>query len=202
VAKPLKSDKKAAIVEAATELFIQHGVTGTKMKQVAAKAGVDQPLIHYYFPDADALFMAVLDSASNHLFAASAAVAQAEADPIKMLKNYLIGTLEWPKKNLGLFSIWIYFYYLATFNPIFIKLNKQYREEARGRIALFIYKGLEKGVYHLPEGASVAEIAFAIHGMISGNTIVAATEGPVDWELFKVETLKTCFRMLGVESIS
>jgi AcrR family transcriptional regulator len=197
VAKSSKSDRKAAIVQASIELFIKYGVTETKMKQVAALAKVDQPLIHYYFPKADLLYLEVIEWVSNHAIEASAEVAKVETDPVKELTAYLVGTLDWARENPGLFSIWLYFYYLAAFNPTFSALNLKYNDVARQRIGLYIYKGLEKGIYRLPEGASVAEIALSIHGIILGNTIISATEGTVRAELFRAETLRSCFHLLG-----
>lgn len=202
MAKSLKSDKKMAIVKAAIELFIKYGVTGTTMKQVAALAKVDQPLIHYYFPKADLLYLAVIEWVSNHIIESSAEVAKHEADPVKELEAYLVGTLNWARENPGLFSISLYFYYLAAFNPIFSELNRKHHDTARERISLYIYKGLEKGVYHLPPQATVAEIALSIHGIISGNTLVSGTEGVDRSDLFRTETLRSCFHLLGVQSTS
>lgn len=197
----MKKDKKTAIVEAALKLFIKNGIAETKMKQVAEVAGVDQPLIHYYFREMDQLYLEVIEKVGQHLTESSAGIASAEKDPAKVMKAYLVGTLNWPRENAGYFSIWIYFYYLASFHPVFSALNKKYREEGRQRIELFIYRGLEAGVYLLTPGSSVSDIALNIQGLLTGNAIIAATEDAVDWDWISQQTLSGCFRMLGVQSI-
>jgi AcrR family transcriptional regulator len=61
--RPSKSDVgqnyKEAILDGAELLFAQHGFYGVSTRQVAAEAGVDVALIHYYFGAKRALFDAV-----------------------------------------------------------------------------------------------------------------------------------------------
>lgn len=59
--RPGAPDTRAEILAAARELFADRGVTGTSVRAVAAKAGVDPALVHHYFGTKDALFMAALE---------------------------------------------------------------------------------------------------------------------------------------------
>lgn len=52
-------DLKQAILDAAESLFARHGFYGVTTRQVAAEAGVDTALIHYYFGAKRELFDAV-----------------------------------------------------------------------------------------------------------------------------------------------
>lgn len=52
-------DLRAAILDAAEQLFAAHGFYGVTTRQVAAEAGVDSALIHYYFGTKRDLFDAV-----------------------------------------------------------------------------------------------------------------------------------------------
>ena len=52
-------DLRAVILDAAEELFSRHGFYGVTVRQVAAEAGVDTALIHYYFGAKRELFDAV-----------------------------------------------------------------------------------------------------------------------------------------------
>lgn len=52
-------DLREAILDAAEELFSRHGFYGVTTRQVAAEAGVDTALIHYYFGAKRELFEAV-----------------------------------------------------------------------------------------------------------------------------------------------
>ena len=53
-------DLRQSILDAAEALFARHGFYGVTTRQVAAEAGVDTALIHYYFGAKRELFDAVL----------------------------------------------------------------------------------------------------------------------------------------------
>lgn len=59
-----KAEQRAATMEqifdVAEELFSRHGLYGVTLKDVAAKVGVHQSLLHYYFKDKKELFDAVV----------------------------------------------------------------------------------------------------------------------------------------------
>jgi len=52
-------DLRAAILDAAEDLFSRHGFYGVTVRQVAAEVGVDTALVHYYFGAKRELFDAV-----------------------------------------------------------------------------------------------------------------------------------------------
>lgn len=56
------------IFEAATEIFQEKGYDGTRMHDIAQKAGINKALLHYYFRSKDALFEAVFRKLASKLF--------------------------------------------------------------------------------------------------------------------------------------
>jgi AcrR family transcriptional regulator len=58
--RPGSPDTRAAILGAARALFATGGVSGTSVRAIAAKAGVDPALVHHYFGTKDDLFVAAL----------------------------------------------------------------------------------------------------------------------------------------------
>ncbi len=58
--RPGSPDTRSAILDAARELFATGGMSGTSVRAVAAKAGVDPALVHHYFGTKDELFVAAL----------------------------------------------------------------------------------------------------------------------------------------------
>jgi AcrR family transcriptional regulator len=58
--RPGSPDTRAAILDAARTLFAVGGFSGTSVRAVAAKAGVDPALVHHYFGSKDDLFVAAL----------------------------------------------------------------------------------------------------------------------------------------------
>jgi AcrR family transcriptional regulator len=52
--------KRAAILDAATELFLQHGYPGVSMDEVAAHAAVSKQTVYKQFASKEALFLAIV----------------------------------------------------------------------------------------------------------------------------------------------
>lgn len=58
MAKITNSDKSAEqkILEAAKQVFMENGLDGARMQDIADKAGINKALLHYYFRSKDKLF--------------------------------------------------------------------------------------------------------------------------------------------------
>lgn len=52
---------RRAILDAARQAFAEHGLGGTRLDDVAQRAGVDKRLVYYYFQNKDSLFLAALE---------------------------------------------------------------------------------------------------------------------------------------------
>lgn len=57
-----RSDRRNRILTAALEVFAAKGHSGTTLREIALRAGVDPALIHYFFADKDALFRQAVSS--------------------------------------------------------------------------------------------------------------------------------------------
>ncbi|MEO0588145.1 MAG: TetR/AcrR family transcriptional regulator [Planctomycetota bacterium] len=55
------SPKRAAVIDAATQLFLTHGFSGTSMDRIAAEANVSKRTVYDHFPSKDDLFQAIAD---------------------------------------------------------------------------------------------------------------------------------------------
>lgn len=55
------------IFEAATEVFIDKGMDGARMQEIADKAGINKALLHYYYRSKDRLFEAVFALIANQM---------------------------------------------------------------------------------------------------------------------------------------
>ncbi|RDZ26191.1 TetR/AcrR family transcriptional regulator [Lysobacter silvisoli] len=58
--RPKDLSKRAAILEAATRMFIRLGYDATSMDQIAAEAGVSKLTVYSHFGDKEALFLAAV----------------------------------------------------------------------------------------------------------------------------------------------
>jgi TetR/AcrR family transcriptional regulator len=58
------------ILDAARKVFIRRGTSGARMQEIAAEAGVNQALLHYYFRSKERLSLAVFQQMASRLFPA------------------------------------------------------------------------------------------------------------------------------------
>jgi AcrR family transcriptional regulator len=55
----IKVETQQKIIQAAHEVFIEKGLEGARMQEIADRAGINKALLHYYFRSKDQLFDAV-----------------------------------------------------------------------------------------------------------------------------------------------
>jgi AcrR family transcriptional regulator len=84
------------ILEAARIVFLRRGTAGARMQEIAAEAGVNQALLHYYFRSKERLAAAVFHDAASQLLPAVARVFGSEAsleDKVEQLVHLYIDTI-------------------------------------------------------------------------------------------------------------
>ncbi|MET0523901.1 MAG: TetR/AcrR family transcriptional regulator [Nocardioides sp.] len=68
--------KRQAILDAAREVFLEHGFVGAGMDQVAAAAGVSKVTVYHHFSDKQRLFVAVIEAAITEAESGSRALVE------------------------------------------------------------------------------------------------------------------------------
>ena len=58
----IQKKNRAAILEAALEMFSTHGFRGTTVDQIATQAGLSKPNLLYYFPSKEAIFTELMEA--------------------------------------------------------------------------------------------------------------------------------------------
>lgn len=195
--RPPKVNKRQAIILAAVTCFSKKGVADTTMAEVAATAKVDPPLIHYYFPSKESLFYDVVGYALQSAKDANLAPFERNLDPVELLSEYIRAIFVWAEREPGLFSLFLYFYYLSSYPGRFRDLNSDMRRVGRERIATLIYEGVETGDFTIPKKQNVQEVASFIQGLMTGNCVLAGTENKPPRSLADL-TVRTALQILGV----
>ncbi len=94
-------DLRAELLAAARELFLRYGYRAVSARQVAAKAGANPAMVHYYFKSKQGLYTAMLGEATAPLVAALdemlATDAPDSADPAALMAAYMrvVGRHPW-----------------------------------------------------------------------------------------------------------
>jgi AcrR family transcriptional regulator len=103
--RPGSPDTRAAILEAARELFAHGGLSGTSVRAVAAKAGVDPALVHHYFGSKDDLFVAALSLPVDPREVLATVVAQGPDGAAERLLRAFLSVWDDPDLQRPLFAL-------------------------------------------------------------------------------------------------
>ena len=87
------------IFEAATEVFINKGMDGSRMQDIANHAGINKSLLHYYFRTKDKLFNAVFEKIAEQLFKRFAPVFDEKLSLEEKIRFFYREHIEFLKKN-------------------------------------------------------------------------------------------------------
>ena len=84
----IREGNERAILAAAELVFAEQGFGGATMAEIAARAGVPKPNVHYYFPTKAKLYRAVIEQALTAWLDAARSF-DASADPAEALTAYI-----------------------------------------------------------------------------------------------------------------
>jgi AcrR family transcriptional regulator len=87
------------IFESATEVFIEKGMDGTRMQDIADHAGINKSLLHYYYRSKDRLFDAVFEKISGQMFKRFNPVFDANLSLEEKIRFFLKEHIDFMQKN-------------------------------------------------------------------------------------------------------
>lgn len=76
------AEKRERLLDATEEIMLEDGYAAVSSRRVANRVGINAPLVHYYFPTIDDLFIAVLRRRAEHNVARMAAALDS-AEPLR-----------------------------------------------------------------------------------------------------------------------
>lgn len=88
------------ILDAARAVFLRHGTAGARMQEIAAEAGVNQALLHYYFRTKERLSAAVFQQVASRIFPALVQTLSAEISLDEKINRLIVIYLDNLSQNL------------------------------------------------------------------------------------------------------
>ena len=106
--------RRADLIEATAAVLAEHGLAGTNVRAICAKAGVSPGLLRHYFDGIDDLVAATYQATSDRMDTIFAdAVEGAGPDPRARLTAYLTASFRPPVTDPELLGAWTAFWALA-----------------------------------------------------------------------------------------
>ena len=89
-----EGSKEERILEAAADVFIEKGLNGTRMWEIADRAGINKTLLHYYFRSKENIYRKILERVFAGFFAQiDAALTDGRSFP-SVLREFIDGIFE------------------------------------------------------------------------------------------------------------
>lgn len=198
------AEKKAAIIEAAAEVFAQRGISATSMDHVAAKLGWAKGTLYNYFPKRDDLIAAVFD----WLIQAQAAAIEADETPpgqsaAEQISAYLEGFLAMHTQLKQMFNLAMDLWAEAIAQPSKTRLKKQFQDIYQLNIDLLtdiLDKGRKSG--ELRDDFEPPKMASLLVGAWDGLLFQAWLNDDFDIETPARQHMQALLRGLGADSRS
>lgn len=82
-------DTEQRILDAARRIFVRRGTSGARMQEIAAEAGVNQALLHYYFRTKERLAQAIFLEAAGRLVPAVVELMSSDAPLERKIEEFV-----------------------------------------------------------------------------------------------------------------
>ena len=127
--------RRADLIEATAACLAEHGLAGTNVRAICAKAGVSPGLLRHYFGGIDDLIAATYQATSDRMDAIFAdAVERAGSDPRARLTAYLTASFRPPVTDPELLGAWTAFWALSRHDARMAEIHVESYAGYRARL--------------------------------------------------------------------
>jgi AcrR family transcriptional regulator len=124
-------DRRAAILDAALEIFSRHGYNGASIDEIATAAGISKALIYEHFPSKKDLHVSLLERHVQDIFLRLAETADTKDPGEVRLRNGVNAFLEWAETHREAFRL----LFRDTFERDVADVLERLQNQATGAIA-------------------------------------------------------------------
>lgn len=194
-----KPKPERRILDAALDTIAEHKISGTRMRNIAKKAGMSQGNLHYYFPTKADLFRALLDDMLTEFVSERERdIDDASLNPIVTLGVFFQQEREILQKRGRTMDVFFDFWVQGTRDATIREQIQKMYAAWRSDMANVVARGVEQGIFDPTYAALVPGIMVSL---MDGG----ALQYLIDREAFDLEGhLRTGHEMilclLGTES--
>lgn len=147
---------RRTILAAAREVFVEKGLDGASMSDIARAADVTKSLIHHHFGAKDELWMAVKQESFEQYFSAMLEIVRSEAEGANPLRDAMEFTFRFHRENpaAGRMLSWMH----LEGDPMKHALHAQLCREGLDRIG----RAQAEGVFRTDVQATAIQIGFLL----------------------------------------
>lgn len=94
-----RQESRQRIIQAATGVFVRAGYSGARMAEIARAAGISHGLIFHYFPNKEAIFLAVVQTTMGYARARASSAVTESGSAIGKLRHLCSWMLDGARDN-------------------------------------------------------------------------------------------------------
>jgi TetR/AcrR family transcriptional repressor of bet genes len=136
----MRAVRRSQLVNATVELIQEHGIAGTSVSQISAKAGLATGMVHHYFADKNALLEATMWELVRRLARQIFALLAEARTPTERVLAFVDGNLSPASLSAGTVSVWLSFWGQVPHNPRFARIHNIVARRTQAALARTLAK--------------------------------------------------------------
>jgi AcrR family transcriptional regulator len=174
--------RRRLIIEAAREVIARRGMAATRMRQVAAAAGVSLGTVSYHFSGIDELLAGVIEAEESDFFQPLVERALAADSGREALRGLVDGLLNEDQRTREHWLLWLDFWTLASHDPRFGRWHHRSYGKWREVIAEIVDRGQVDGSLCVADQALAVSQFLALMDGVAAQAYLTGRESPRDAE--------------------
>ncbi len=166
--KPDVSEQRIPeILDAAAQVFSEHGIDGASMAQIAKAAGVSKAMIYYYFDGKEALVTALVENLFDADQAGLEALIASDTPALQRLDRYVVDLVDLLESNAVLYPVF------AAFKARSARVGEVQRTMGR-----YFTRYVDAFASIIQQGIDAGQIR-AVEPRVAALTLTAVVEGSI-----------------------
>ncbi|WP_294174310.1 transcriptional regulator BetI [uncultured Sphingomonas sp.] len=155
--------RRQSLIDAAAATLAEHGVAGTSVRSICARAGVSPGLLTHYFAGVSALIAETYRVTAERVAATlETAVEQAGSDPRARAAAFLTASFRPPIAEPALFATWLAFWSAVKADPAIAAIHRQTYQNYRGQLEQLLRSC---GISPVEAGAAALALSALVDGL-------------------------------------
>lgn len=190
--------RRAQILDAAFEVIAGRSLEATRMRDIAAAAGVSPPSLHYYFNTKDRLIIALLDRLLERFLSGREERLAAAEGPLAKLRVLLEQQKQLISREKDQLEVYYDFWVQGTKRPVVRKKIREMYSNWRKDINRIVDEAVRAGLLRADRAAGAAVLLVSLFQGAALQSIIDPAGFDLDAYFAQVDEFITQF--LGTES--
>ncbi|HZQ06330.1 MAG TPA: TetR family transcriptional regulator [Anaerolineae bacterium] len=167
--------RREQILDATLETIAQRGLEATRMRQIAANAGLSQPSLHYYFNTKDQLIVQLLERLLTEFLRGRNELLRAAEGSMPKLRVLLDQQKRIITEDKDRLEVYYDFWVQATKRPLVRKKIAEMYEHWRRDIEQIIGEGVKQGTFRADRAS---QAPFMLVSLFQGAALQSIIDRP------------------------